>query len=89
MNWTFSKDIYEQAVVRSTHKYLNHNIEHFNYKYIIKNRNIRSKMENKPGPHLPGFGMVTCEQQTFLYKSKQIYSKIPREITMIQNKITF
>ena len=68
---------------------INHNKEHYMSHYLTKNRNIRNRKQNKVGHHDQMIGRSKYTQQTFLYKSIEIYNKIPRKITLIRNLKTF
>ena len=53
MKWNFCKELHEMATIKMTHKFLNSESDHYYTKNLKQNRNVRSKTENKTGPHLP------------------------------------
>ena len=89
MNWTNFKNMHEMSIIKMTHKFINSEDENYYKKYLIENRGIRAQHQNKTGPHIKQFGTKEIEQKTFLYKSKNLYKNIPKELTLMKNSQTF
>ena len=93
LNWFNIQDLHEIAISKFVHKLLNGEDKHYLKDMITNNRQNRNLSENKIGPIKNNskilqnkIGLATLELKTVIYKSYNIYNKLPREITLIKNK---
>ena len=89
MKWLPTNENYEFAVQKTIFRILNSKDDHHFKNYFIKNRNVRNHSQNKIGHHDHTMGLSSHTQKFIIYVSIDIYNKLPRNITLIENQILF
>ena len=69
--------------------FINSDDQHYFCDYLLRNRSEKSKSQNKIGPYKSDISSKSLSQSTFLYKSVNVYSKLPKNITLSKNKKMF
>ena len=89
VKWLNVKKNYENTTQNNIYRIINSNEEHFFDYYLTSNRNVRNRSQNKLGHHHESMGRSKYTQQTFLYKSIEVYNKLPKELTLIKEQRIF
>ena len=89
MNWLCVEKSYENAVQNYTYKIINGDDNHYFKIYLTTNRSIRNEAQNKVRHYGEEMGHSQYMQRTYLYRTVNIYNKLPRDITLIKNKTLF
>ena len=78
-------------MAKTIHKIINNDQDNQHYLAVkIKdNRNVRMTAENKLGPKLEINKNNMFISKTFAWRSKDIYNRIPRQLTLLKNSKRF
>ena len=89
MKWMTVEKCYENSTQNTIYKIINGDDENYFKQYLTTNRTPRTYAQNKVRHHDPSMGRTNEMQKTFLYRSINIYNKLPRNITLIKSQRLF
>ena len=80
---------YTKCPYKKVYEIINENEDHYFCYYLLENRSEKSKSQHKIGPYKAGLSCKNLTQNTFLYKSVNLYNSLPKELTLCKSKNIF
>ena len=77
--------LHSNACFKQTFSLLNNNDKNFASSLLAEARTIRNVSQNKCGPLIGDIGWTLFSQNTYLYRMKTQYNKLPRQLTLSPN----
>ena len=91
IKWMTIGERYQLAITKFAHKHLNsnNNNRHFITVLMTENRNIMSTAESSTGPKQRVENNNKYTLKTLVFKIKDIYKRVPKELTLLSNSMKF
>lgn len=81
--------LFNQTCYKQTFALLNNNEKNMSTFLLAQNRNVRKLSNNMCGPLSGNIGWNLVSQNTFLYRMKIQYNRLPRNLTLSPNYFLF
>ena len=77
--------LHKNTCLKQTFSLLNNDEKNFSTYLLADSRTVRNNSQNKCGPLIGNIGWTLFSQNSYLYRMKINYNKLPRQITLSPN----